>query len=270
LTQSSVEQPIALGRTAEIYAWEPGQVLKLFREGTPPGNVAYEARIAHAVHTAGLPVPAPGEVIEVNGRLGLIYERVEGRSLAQTLRARPWAVVRLARLAAGLHTRMHAVPGAPDLPPQRTRLEHKIRGAGALPPDLGAAALAALDRMPEGDRLCHGDFHPENILMARHGPVIIDWVDATRGAPLADVARSSVLLLGAASEVRTGLPARWVTRWYLHVYLARYFQLCPGGREEFAAWWPIVAAGRVEEQIADQQAWLLAQVRARLRQGPEA
>lgn len=47
------------------------------------------------------------------------------------------------------------------------------------------------------------DFHPDNVLLAARGPVIIDWPDATRGQPLADVARTSLLLrLG-------GLPPGW-------------------------------------------------------------
>src|SRR5215475_12266456 len=32
--------------------------------------------------------------------------------------------------------------------------------------------------MPDGDRLCHGDFHPLNILGNTLDPMIIDWLDA--------------------------------------------------------------------------------------------
>ena len=68
-----LEKPIALGRTAEIYAWEDGYVVKLFRDGMPAASVEYEARIARTVHAAGLPVPAVGEVVDINGRFGLVF-----------------------------------------------------------------------------------------------------------------------------------------------------------------------------------------------------
>ena len=69
---------MALGRTAEIYPWTEGWVLKLFYEWFPRDGAAYEARIARAVHAAGLPVPAAGNLVEVEGRMGLEYERVDG------------------------------------------------------------------------------------------------------------------------------------------------------------------------------------------------
>ena len=54
---------------------------------------------------------------------------------------------------------------------------------------------------PDGDRLCHGDFHPMNILGDVSQPVIIDWPDARRGDPAADVCRSYLLMRSHAAEI---------------------------------------------------------------------
>lgn len=67
-----IGQPIAYGRTAEIYAWHPGQVLKLFYDWFKLENIEKEARITQAVHASGLPVPAVGEIVRVNERYGEI------------------------------------------------------------------------------------------------------------------------------------------------------------------------------------------------------
>ena len=136
------------------------------------------------VHTSGLSVPAVGEVVEINGRLGLIYERVVGPSMWEYMVTKPWMLLRETRVLADMHADMHASNILPELPSQRQRLEDKIRSAAVLPPDLRQAALRSLGQMPDGDRLCHGDFHPGNILMTAHGPIIIDWPDATRGNPM--------------------------------------------------------------------------------------
>ncbi len=48
-------KPIALGRTAEVYPWADGQVLKLFRPRWGKQAAEFEARIARAVYAAGLP-----------------------------------------------------------------------------------------------------------------------------------------------------------------------------------------------------------------------
>ena len=80
---------LARGRTAEVFVWKDGQVLKLFLEKYPAEQVAYEARVTGAIYKAGLPAPAVGGVVEVDGRRGIIFERVDGPSMLQVLRYRP-------------------------------------------------------------------------------------------------------------------------------------------------------------------------------------
>jgi aminoglycoside phosphotransferase (APT) family kinase protein len=153
---------------------------------------------------------------------------------------------------------MHAASVGPGLPSQRERLEWKIGEAEALPDDLRRAALESLAHMPEGDALCHGDFHPENVLMGKKGPVIIDWIDATCGNPLADVARTS-LILSEATRPDSSAP-RWLKtlgRWLHGWYCARYFRLRPDRRDELSRWRPIVAAARLSENIEGSREWLL-------------
>ena len=53
---------IAAGRTAEVFSWNEDRVLKLYLAAYPAATVDYEARIAAAAHTAGLPVPAVEDV----------------------------------------------------------------------------------------------------------------------------------------------------------------------------------------------------------------
>jgi len=255
------EKPIAFGRTAEIYAWEDGWVLKLFHDWFPEGSVRHEAELARAVQAAGLPVPAVGEILELGNRLGLPYQRVDGSSILEQVRARPWALPRLSRLLAELQAGMHENDTVTGLPSQRQRLDGKIRRAEGLRPELRAAALEVLAAMPQGTRLCHGDFHFDNVLVTAKGPVVIDWIDATLGRPLADVARSSVILLGILIP---GSGATWMervmVRWHHRIYLRHYFRLRPGGEEEYRAWRPIVAAARMSEGIAEIQDWLGSQV----------
>lgn len=266
MSLQSLGKPIAQGLTAEIYVWDETRILKLFRDGRAPDQVAYEAHIARAVHAAGLPVPAVGDIVEVNGRLGLLYERIDGLAMIDSMGQKPWPLAQSARLWAELHADMHARCTVPELPSQRAELAKHIRAARMLSPDLQRAALRAVDTMPEGDRLCHGDFWPGNILMSSRGPVIIDWSCATRGNPLADVARSSVLLLGGLASPLVSRAHQAHIRQVHRIYLQRYFQLRPEGQEQCQAWHLIVAAARLSENVPGVQTWLLATVAAGLPQ----
>lgn len=263
MTATPLGNPLALGRTAEVYAWEEGWVLKLFRDWAPASWVDYEAEIARSVHASGLPVPAVGEIIEVQGRRGILYERVTGPSLFKTIQEKPWTVLEAARQLAELHAAMHECE-ATGLPPQRARLIAKIQNAGPLPERLKQAALGALQDLPDGERLCHGDFHPDNVLMTAKGPVIIDWPDASCGPPLADVARTSLLASASAlpAETRLRRLIELSRRWFHRVYLRRYFELRPDGREQLGAWLPVIYAARLSEDIPEEREGMLARVRA--------
>ncbi len=132
-----------------------------------------------------------------------------------------------------------------------------------LSPDIRDAALEMLDGFPRENQHCHGDFHADNVLITRSGPVIIDWIDASNGNPLAGVARSSLLMDEAP------LPGDKRFRWLLNqfrdrfhrAYLKRYFQLRPADQAEFAQWRLVNAAARLSEDVPEEQA-LIALVEA--------
>ena len=50
--------------------------------------------------------------------------------------------------------------------------------------------LNGLREMPDGHHLCHGDFHPRNVLGEASHPIVIDWPNVCCGDPAADVCRS--------------------------------------------------------------------------------
>lgn len=254
-------KPIAYGRTAEIYAWQNDQVLKLYYDWYELDWIEYEARIARAVHASGLPVPAAGEILRVNDRNGLVYQRVNGIPMNDMTKRKPWLGNHYARRMADLHAEMHSRIIEIDIPRQRQRLVEKISGARALSGDLQARALTALESMPDGDCLCHNDFHPGNILVTSQSEVIIDWTDATRGNPLADLARTTILCVGSAetSQTKSVIDKAYVKATH-NTFIRRYFKLRPGGEAEYRGWLPIVAAARLSENIPELEQWLIAEV----------
>jgi Ser/Thr protein kinase RdoA (MazF antagonist) len=245
---------IAIGRTAEVYAWNDRQVLKLFRPEWPDEAVEREASIARAVWEAGLPAPSVGNLLEVEGRRGLILERIDGPSLGTRTGARPWTVLRAARALADLHAQIHD-KRVPALPSQRESLRSQIDAAPELPGRTREAVLDVLARRPHGEQLCHGDFHPENVLVTNGGMTVIDWFCASQGNPAADVARSS-LLLTAAAPLSSPIPT-WLLeggrRLFHRAYLKRYLDLRPTDLDELRLWQPVIAAARLAECIPEEK-----------------
>lgn len=249
---------LAEGRTAEIYVWGAKHVLKLYRDWCPSDWVEYEARIAHAVYEAGVPSPAAGEIVELNGRRGLIYERIEGGSMLQELNARPWTLLQQARSLAELQIRIQE-QSIPGLPSYKDRLRFDIGHAQVLQGELKAKSLSLLEDLPDGQALCHGDYHPANIILTQNGPVVIDWMTACSGSPWTDVARTRMLLsIGPKGAGKLVSPLiRLVIHLYHRTYLSRYLALRPDAGMELNRWEPVIAAARLNEDIEPEQESLL-------------
>lgn len=274
-------QPIGYGRTAEIYAWHETQILKLFYDWFELENIEHEAWISRTIHASGLPTPAVGEIIRIRDRYGLIYERIYGESMWKMVQHKPWNALRYARRCAEFQAAIHSITIPMDLPSQRRILEHNIQRADTLSAHLQSKALTILEAMPDGDRLCHGDFWPGNILVSAQGERIIDWIHASYGNPLADLAWTTNLTLGFTKTSQAKRPflsyspskfraiknslLQFFCRVCFPAYLNYYFKLCPGDREEYHRWLPVIAAARLSDHIPELESMLIAQVEKHLK-----
>jgi Ser/Thr protein kinase RdoA (MazF antagonist) len=183
----------------------------------------------------------------VDGYIGVIFERVDGRSMLEALLAGAQDPAAVGRSLAQQHARLHALSSA-QLPEQREWLRQALACA---PFDQCTRRRMAdtLERLPSGDRLCHGDFHPGNVLLSSTGPMLIDWYDAVRGSPIADVAQTSLLLLHAEPPgmIAGGMRAAVenLRAAVHHAYLAQYRDLRVVDERELEDWTLVVAAARL-------------------------
>lgn len=244
--------PIARGNTSDIWPWTPRTVVKVLRPDIPRHWAAIEADIIWRVHQAGLPVPAVDGLVEVDGRPGIVLERIEGETMWEQMKADPDAVPACVEAIVELQVQLHrvSVEGLPDL---ARRLGSKIDEAVQIPAHDRRAAQAILAALPSGTALCHGDVHPANVVMARRGLVILDWFDAASGHPLADIARSSLLMRppGSRSAWPTHLPG--ATPQFLERVHCTYLEALARRAlievEAFARWQVVVAVARMSEPV---------------------
>lgn len=251
------------GRTADFYAWGDGEALKLYRDFVSDASIEHEARVGRIVAQSNLSAPGVGERVSIEGRRGLLFERIDGISMLQAVLAKPWTLNRYAAQFGALHAAMHNTV-QPELPAQRRQLLHALESAMQLSPRLKDKARRRLATLPDGVAVCHGDYHPDNVLLSARGPVIIDWVTVSCGNPAADVARTTLLFLNG------GLPPSLpriqqlvlgrLRRLYYTLYLRAYRRRRPMSAIEISVWLPIMAAARLSEGIDEEEMVLIKQV----------
>ena len=107
---------LAEGRTAEVFAYGEGRVLKLDRPEWN-GLSVFEETVLTMLADAGLPVARPHGTVTVDGRSGVVLDRVDGPSLLQVVTsAGPEEVDRLAGHFVALQLRCNADRRSPACP----------------------------------------------------------------------------------------------------------------------------------------------------------
>jgi aminoglycoside phosphotransferase (APT) family kinase protein len=255
-------QKIAEGREAEIFAWEEGKVLRLTRD--LPGAselVEFQEYAIKAAAAAGVRVPAVYERTTVIGRHGLIMERVDGPDMLTMLGTRPWLVYSVGTISGRMQAQLHEVRAPDHLRELRPAMAEVIESSDLVPRDLAARALSVLEELPDGDRLCHGDFHPANIIETGRERVLIDWSNAVRADPAADIARTEALVRMAEPPPGASLVVRVLARFLRGVLLSAYHRSYRRHRavdEDLVRRWEFpIATHRLTECIEEERAPLL-------------
>lgn len=250
---------VGIGRRCRVYEWGKGQVLKLFHPDAPLSRVETEAARSRLVYDAGLPVPCVGDVVDVGDCRGIVYEHLEGPSLGNTVRENMSQAPDLLRRLAELHYSIHCAK-VDGLPSHREGIRRSIERTPLLTDDVRARVLAMLEGLPDGNALCHGDLNLNNVILTPDGWKVVDWDNASLGNPLADVARS-VLMLDAGVNYSRSPEERAVIEQVeplaRDAYVKRYLELSNLSADELMAWRVPIAAARLCEDITEEESWLL-------------
>lgn len=183
---------IGIGNTAKVYEMEDNKVLKLFHSWNTKEAIEYEQHCSKVIQAFDFLKPKVYELVKVDGQLGLIYDKIEGTSLLD------WVLhngdtEKCASYMANLHN--HILKNqVQDIPDYKDVLRRYLLIATAEDLVLQENLLYKLAKLEDGDNLCHGDFHPGNIMLTQEGCYVIDFVNICRGPRIYDISRTAFLM----------------------------------------------------------------------------
>ena len=181
---------IGVGNTANVYEWEEDKALKLFHKGYSDVAINMEYNNAKAIRDLEFLKPKAYDMISYEDRRGIIYDRLRGESLLDwTIRTEN--ISSCADYMSKLHKEIMQNK-IQDVPNYKDFLRYHI--PNSLPLDERKELLQRIDNLADGNTLCHGDFHPGNILMSEGRMYVIDFMNVCYGNYIYDVARTVFLL----------------------------------------------------------------------------
>jgi serine/threonine protein kinase len=184
---------LTTGGEAEIYDLDPDRILRvLWRDNgkSEEKDVILQEILANeSIH-----VPKVYEYLRIQDRAACIMEKIHGDTLTNEMRKNIRVLVKVPHILAELQKKVSSIV-MPDSYPSIRDLFTFVTEHGRLQDkELTAFVTQIFNEQRTELMLCHGDFHPGNILVSNETLTIIDWSGSYSGNPIADIAHTYILM----------------------------------------------------------------------------
>ena len=218
--------------------------VKVFDKDFSKADILNEALNTARVEETGLPIAKVQQVTMIDGKWAIVYDYIEGTTLAELMEKNPDKLDEYLDLFVDLQLEKQS-KRARLLNKLKDKMERKISETG-----LDATTRYELDArlagMKKHVKICHGDFNPSNIIITPEGKAyVLDWSHVTQGNGAADAARTFLLF---SLEGKTELADK---------YMKLYCKKSDTAMQYVQQWLPIVAASQSVKGKPEEREFLL-------------
>jgi tRNA A-37 threonylcarbamoyl transferase component Bud32 len=259
---------IARGGQADIYEFEDNKIIRVPRRPQDYERISYEHAVYSALAGSGIAAPKVYPLVYIDQVPCIIMDRINGTSMMAEIAHRPFSLSGIARELARLHQRILNVTASGPVVNEKEKARFCIGESHSFAENEKSLLLGLLDALPEGEALCHGDFHPGNLLRSGDRYYTIDWSAASCGDFVSDIAHTYILLkvvpripgISPAIHFLQTMIGSKIAR----VYLRTIRELKPFDLSSFSRWIVIKAAERTYYGLPSEQNRLTGFVRKAL------
>lgn len=274
---------ISEGACAEVFEWENNEkIIKLAKTNTDRQAMRTEYLNSQVVWDNGLAVPQPFELVDVDGRPGIVFERIYGETLFDRFvkqflspsgtedNIKGFNFKDTTQITARILSEIHS-KSIQNMSSQREAIIYSIMRVNYLTTSEKELVVDILNNIPIKQQLCHGDPNPNNVFIRDGKALLIDWMDASIGNPEADLAEYIIMIRFAI--LPTYIPSKMVDYFnsireeIIKVFIDEYTKLSDITFEEIDAWITPIAARKLSSDgiIEDEKKLLVDEIRRRLK-----
>ncbi|WP_167956953.1 phosphotransferase [Anaerosporobacter faecicola] len=237
-----LENLISKGTNASVFR-DGNTAIKVFNKDFPKTEVLNEALNTSRVEETGLAIPSISEVSINNGQWAISMNFIEGKTLYQLMKENPDQIQSYIEKMVDLQLEIHS-KRSPLLNKLKDKMVRQINSLDCIDNVKKYDLLTRLDGMPKHIKVCHGDFNPRNIIVAKDKWYVLDWVHASQGNASADVARTYLLL--SLDDAKTA-----------DLYLDAFCKKSQTEKRYVQTWLPIVAAAQLTKNKPEEKDLLM-------------
>lgn len=211
---------IAHGQHGIVYDLGDGTVLKWQHPNKPPEAIQIEAEVSHLAYRVGIPTPQFIGLKNEPNEKWIRYQKLNGIQLSRLILEHPWKLIWAIKQMAQILVQTHSVK-VQGVPLIKESFERRIQEVVELSEDQKKRSRDMLSTLEDGDRLCHYDYHPSNLMVEDDKCYVIDWGSAKCGSPMADIAHTYIL--NKVDGILEDVP--WFNRLLIRVMRNLYIEL---------------------------------------------
>ncbi len=251
-------EKIGKGRTADVYDYKDNKVLKLFYSTVNDKDIEYEYLITKNISDMTDIVPKVYGIINVENRLGIVYEKINGEMLSDYLSRNLKNTRTIVRKFAQTQKIINDI-NFENFPNHTNKLKQKIMSSSLLCDSEKEIILKYL-KIINKNEICHGDYHPENVFVDQNYNFrVIDWANMIVSNKYIDIARTYYLIkLGRSlnGKSRSGELIEWLGRQFITKLYWEEVKTEENRKKYFLPCLFIVILIRYDENIEREKKWI--------------
>lgn len=181
---------IGRGACGECYRIDDETIIKLYYNNTHIESIEHEKSLAKKAFVMGIPTAISYDIVEANGRKGVVYELIKSKTLGELIRADNTKLDEYVKMYADTCKKVHMIHTSDtEIPSFKEVNRADIANVTGITDEERQYLHRFLDLVPEADTCIHGDLNINNIMVQGDECCLIDMGELSTGIPMFDISR---------------------------------------------------------------------------------
>ena len=196
----SVEGCNVIGRGANgiIYRYDAETIVKVYFQADALPDIQRERELARKALVMGINTAIPYDVVRVGKGYGTVMELLEAASLSKMIQEDPEHLDKAVEIFVGLLRQIHETQveaeGLPDM--KQVAMKWVDFDRNYLSEEISSKLCMLVETVPECNKMLHGDYHPNNVMMRDGEAILIDMDTLCMGHPVFELGSIFNALVG--------------------------------------------------------------------------